>query len=631
MTWREICMLVVFCMAHMGRDALGLASSLNPIFDQPSTILVGKAYAFGQPLVPASLLDKHGISGYSVAGVNALDGEQLVGLNSLRVENASTLSYEAAYELASIINTGSLNLGACVSKDTSGGLADGAFHQYRCKAYGAITRRAAERWMELERASCKPAVATPLAIDRVFHGCLKFTSHNPGSMYVLAGQVTHGDEPLACSYEAIDVKPWAELTVDDAARSPPHFKTLNTHTLVCDGPHHEGLQGGFFTESRQQVRQVWTSKDHVMPFAARCAAQGGSYRELRAWRGDVEMGTHQLVQWCRDCGWVLAEGGADTGCNGDADGATCWEHVLGLLDPSDPSFQTWKALEAAAGNSSAKSLPARMLDDALHGRLDISASWLEFEYALLALARQQDDAARASALWSSNSREAFRSVFGWGFDTKRQVVPLARWTVTERALYNAAVLAGSEGTRHNVWMQCIDEAGTAKAPASVHAAVMFEEEAPENTRTQGLLVTVSRSAKAINVVIGFALFALSLGTAFIPDSRALHFVVGAGFLLVLAAAWPFETSGRTMLIAGVGYAAFTSYACLTWPNACEYPHDIHALDHKNSSGRASEFKGENPIHANASAAPPSLGVKPPAKRKARQSAPGIARLDSIAE
>ena len=119
---RDLCLLALFILLSQSTHILGLASSINPVIDQPGKITIGKSYTFGQPLVRASLLEALGVTGFAVTGLlmesaaPSSSASRLVALNSLRVANASSLSYEEAYALAAAINEGAADLGACASR-----------------------------------------------------------------------------------------------------------------------------------------------------------------------------------------------------------------------------------------------------------------------------------------------------------------------------------------------------------------------------------------------------------------------------------------------------------------------------------------------------------------------------------
>ena len=317
--------VAAFLCAELAMPALELASSLLPIVNQPNVMEIGKDVGFGPPVVLASKLDALGITEYQTAGFLKGDrSKELVKLNTLTVDTANK-TYEQLYNLSTAINEFAIEQGACKSKDAMGGLAGGSkVLQYSCVDFKEKTKAELRRWMYIEHDACRPnAIDVPL--QTVFHSCLLFSSHNPGSMYIVAGEATY-DMDLECTYPEINLKPIDEVARglngsttsmpmahgDDGADLPlteSYFKRWNNHKIECKTPlEREDLtdvsDSGFIRLVGQRVEQDWTGERHVLNFTKRCADHwNGTYHELNKWHGDiVQTGAMQIVQWCEDMG-----------------------------------------------------------------------------------------------------------------------------------------------------------------------------------------------------------------------------------------------------------------------------------------------------------------------------------------
>ena len=510
---RAFLYLYGFLALELKKQVIELIANLQPVFSQKSKYLVGKTVSFGQPLVPASLLLSLGISesdfdalGYSIDDTGAKI-EDLVALNSLTVSSVPS-DYDSAFALARSINEGSIALGACKSDDLSGGLAGSGseFEQFTCVPLPATTKKEMEKWIDLEEEACR---ADAFGIDTLLHDCMLFSSHNPGSNYILMGEVSYSMK-LSCEYRSKSLKAWNELAVSTVTRLSSPFKYLNEHRLVCIEPFKKSrwAEEGFFLKQRQLIDQDWTALKKELPFVERCDSSS-TYSELKKWKGGVQVGAFEIVQWCADCGWDSTR---EDSCPTQVSAHRCWSKVLGLMDTT--TALTWEVV--------GRSLPQRIIRAAMDGSLrddmsKFSDFWLEFEEILL-----------AKDITDSVSREVFRSTFGWGFKIMREVVDYSRWVSTETALHNAGLL--DPGTQHVIEMRCTESDGT----------VSEKLDAPANYRIQGLEVVIPPWSKAINSVIIFFVLALSILSMVMPDSRNIHFLLGVGWLIVLPLVWEFE-------------------------------------------------------------------------------------------
>ena len=58
------------------------------------------------------------------------------------------------------------------------------------------------KWIAMEETACKPldGISDLETLDFLFHNCMRFSPHNPGSMYILSGSAVY-EHNLECRYE----------------------------------------------------------------------------------------------------------------------------------------------------------------------------------------------------------------------------------------------------------------------------------------------------------------------------------------------------------------------------------------------------------------------------------------------
>ena len=265
---------------------------------------------------------------YTVVGVQANTGVNLVRTSSINATayiNSGSLTYSQVYGLARTINEGHINdVGGCVSKgDPSGGLSgSSSLEQFTCTPYSSKQKAELIRWVVEEETTCQ---STFLNNVDIFHKCLLFSAHNPGSMYIVAGEIGSAGK-LDCVYTQMDLKSWDV----NFGSWPVDFKKMNNHKIYCEerDPGPPEVQVGFLVSKKQFVEQTWPFYEEHYDFETTCYnTYGGSITEYSKWDGDVSLGVYEIIVACND--------------QNIYDGDSCFQYVMSNMDPSSDSWITW--------------------------------------------------------------------------------------------------------------------------------------------------------------------------------------------------------------------------------------------------------------------------------------------------
>ena len=83
---------------------------------------------------------------------------------------------------------------------------------------------------------------TYLSTTDLIHNCMLFSSHNPGSMYIIAGEAT-AVANMDCTYPTLEMYSW-NINTGLSLSS----KMMNNHVLECTGKSTWQISHGFLTK-----------------------------------------------------------------------------------------------------------------------------------------------------------------------------------------------------------------------------------------------------------------------------------------------------------------------------------------------------------------------------------------------
>lgn len=124
---------------------------------------------------------------------------------------------------------------------------------------------------------------------------------------------------------------------------------------------------------------------------------------------------------------------------------------------------------------------------------------------------------------------AWRYVFGWGYDTKT-VIGSTRWDVVGPALYLSGTLP--QGTQYSSKQICSNEDGE----------VLFEHTTKGNFRIAGTVFEVEGSFRLANVLALVVIGSITTFATMLGDNKKHFTILGAASLVSIGALWVFETA-----------------------------------------------------------------------------------------
>lgn len=185
-------------------DIIGVISGGLPIYLQNPIVHEGAAMKFGGPKAFEHLIDiaarDHGVDmglvTFNMLGPDLISREDVIDFNSLRIDFAgwqasrsTNLTYTEVFAMATAMNEAQIATGSCKGPPME------------CTPFTTKTRAEMRKWIAMEETACMPDDdGGDLAnLDFLFHNCMRFSPHNPGSMYILSGSAVY-EHNLDCRY-----------------------------------------------------------------------------------------------------------------------------------------------------------------------------------------------------------------------------------------------------------------------------------------------------------------------------------------------------------------------------------------------------------------------------------------------
>jgi hypothetical protein len=534
--------LVMFLLSIYISIISNLVSTLVPIITQPENTMSGDNLDFGNVLVREDSLIALGFSSsdYSISGIDTATDAYLVDIGS--IDGTTLLSgktYEEAFTIAKSINEMHIEeVGGCTSVDASGGLSGASsVVQYTCAPYTSTTSAELKRWITLEESECASNYHT---VSALFHDCMLFNSHNPGSMYIVAGEAT-AVANMDCTYPTLEMYSWNVNTGLSLSS-----KIMNNHVLECNGDTSTQISHGFITQEYMHIYQTWPYYTEHFAFEKRCIDDlSGSLTTYNKWSGDVQLGLQQIYVYCS--------------ANGLYDGDSCWDFIFDSLDPESESWSTWKAFSESS-TSNIRDFPQSLIQSAFDKDVQYSEKWLSYS-EIVTNWNSSGPISSGSTFYKNTdisdytvSYDAFRRTFGWGWDLYPNVIGGTQWDVTTKGLYSTSSKGLFPiGTQHTVEVFCFSSSASTLDSTSVG----------DNFRKSGVVILVPYWSKLVNAFV--MVLSLSFGllvsssnrlvklfardfftnTAGIQERRTLsetYFLIGILSVLVEGGSYLFESA-----------------------------------------------------------------------------------------
>lgn len=527
--------IAVFIVVGLGTTTIWFFSTLYPIISQPITTQLGREPELAGPrlnenqvdeiLNTYSLNDKFNLTSAKTEGIDLTTGVPIYDLGDLAESLAPLVAdfpYDEVAALALDLNRASVNNGACELITTNeanfgnfGGKDDGSA-KFICSEMTATTKQNILELFELRKDHCK---ADNLENSTLFEHCLAANALT-FSFYVVGGSATYKDH-LDCEWTNLEMRDWSTIGDDYSDQEIASFSrsfgsrgstfraSMEQYDLKCTSGKSKpriSLENGFITTEEFIVQQSWDRSDYYQ-VKLDCDSAGGNLRSIEAWEGDVMIGTLQMISFCKD------SKGLDSA-------KSCFDHFFNSLPPDSVAVEGFSVPDNYE-------YAIKFLEAAWEKGIS-PTEWTEFFEGFQLQCPKgyypPNSFPPKGVCWN-----AWRYVFGWGYDTK-SVIGTTRWDVVGPALYRSSTLP--EGTLYSSKQICSDENGD----------VIFEHITLGNYRVAGTVYEVTNIFRLANVLSLFVICGITVFATRLGDNRKLFFVLGLLTLGSLGGLWIFETA-----------------------------------------------------------------------------------------